>query len=367
MSTLYFSSLAPLAGRALKGLDRPEAVGGYAALPPPLQRALTFCWQWLHGQQRFLVPTSGSTGPPTTIEITRQQMVASARNTQRALSLTSDHTALLCLDPAYIGGMMVLARALEIGMDVVGISPAAGPLGVLPVRPTLLAVVPLQLQSLLESHRAMLQAAHATLVGGAPVSPALEETIRTSVKTPVYSTYGMTETASHVALRALNGPEADDTFQVLGDTIIGCDARGCLTLRGSVTRHELVVTNDQVALVDERHFRWLGRHDWVINSGGVKVSPEPVERVVSAHWPSAPPPLLVVGLPDDRLGQRVALVIEGSPASASDQQRLLRAVADKVPQYHAPREVYYVEVIPRTPNGKFNRRETVAMLLRTIR
>ena len=366
MSVLYFSSFPPLASDALRRMPRPEAVRGYLQLPPPLQCALSFCWQWLQGQESFPVPTSGSTGPPKTIELTRQQMVASVSNTQRALGLTAQHTALLCLDAAYIGGMMVLARALEIGMDVVGVSPSAHPLESLPLQPSFLALVPLQLQSLIESDLTTLNAAHATLVGGAAVSAALEETIKQKITSPVYSTYGMTETASHVALRALNGPDVNDTFRVLGDTVIGSDARGCLTLRGSVTQQKLVVTNDRVTLVDERHFRWLGRHDWVINSGGVKVSPEPVERMVSMQWSSVSPPLLVVGLPDKRLGQRVVLVIEGAPPAEADQQDLLRAVAEKVPRYHAPREIHYVAAIPRTPTGKLSRRETVAMLLRTI-
>ena len=365
MPTLYLPSLAPLTTAALRQTSRVEDTEGYADLPPPLQRALAFCWQWLQGRTSFLVPTSGSTGPPKTIELTRQQMVTSVRNTQRALSLTSDQTTLLGLDPAYIGGMMALCRALEIGMDVVGIPPSTHPLEELPVQPTFLAMVPLQLQSWLESDLATLNAAHAILVGGAPVSPDVEKRIVANINTPIYSTYGMTETASHVALRALNGPDAHDTFRVLGDTVIGSDARGCLTLRGSVTQQKLVVTNDQVALVDERHFRWLGRHDWVINSGGVKVSPEPVEQAVAMQWPATPPPLLVVGLPDERLGQRVVLVVEGPAPAKSDQQPLLRAVAKKVPRYHAPREIYYVAVIPRTPTGKLSRRETVAMLLRT--
>ena len=293
-------------------------------------------------------------------------MVASVSNTQRALGLTAQHTALLGLDAAYVGGMMVLARALEIGMDVVGVSPSAHPLESLPLQPSFLALVPLQLQSLIESDLTTLNAAHATLVGGAPVSAALEETIKQKITSPVYSTYGMTETASHVALRALNGPDADDTLRVLGDTAIGVDERGCLTLRGSVTQQGRLVTNDQVALVDERRFRWLGRYDWVINSGGVKVSPEPVERAVSKHWPATPPPLLVVGLPDARLGQRVVLVVEGPLPAESEQRLLLRSVAEETPRYHAPRQIYCLAAIPRTSNGKLNRQETVAMLLRTI-
>ncbi len=164
----------------------------------------------------------------------------------------------------------------------------------------------------------------------------------------------MTETASHVALRALNGPEASDAFRVLGSTQIGADSRGCLTLRGAVTQHELIITNDQVELLDERRFRWLGRHDWVINSGGVKVSPEPVERTVAAQGllTTPDPQFLVVGLPDGRLGQRVVLVVEGPPAPTSDQQHILRTLATALPQYHSPREIRYVRSNSPNPQRK---------------
>ena len=366
MSVLYFLSCPPLTSDALLRVPRPEAVEGYRQLPAPLQRSLTFSWQWMNEQASFRIPTSGSTGPPKTIEITRQQMLASIRNTQRALSLTSDHTALLCIDPAYVGGKMVLARALEIGMDVVGVAPTAHLPQNLPRRPDVLALVPLQLQTLVDGDTNLLNDAHVTLVGGAPVSPALEDLVRVRINTPVYSTYGMTETVSHVALRRLNGSEASEAFCVVGDTQLGTDERGCLTLRGAVTNQQLVVTNDQVSLIDQQRFRWLGRYDWVINSGGVKVSPESVERTVAERWtvPLPPPRFLVAGVPDRRLGQRVVLLVEGPPAPAADQQTLLRSVAASVPRYHAPQEIYYLPHFPQTPGGKLDRQKTVAQLVR---
>lgn len=368
MNILYFSSIPPLTIASLRQSASPEAAAGYHALPAALQRALIFCWQWVQGQERFPVPTSGSTGPPKIIEVTRLQMLASIRHTQQALAFTSGHTALLCIDAAYIGGMMALARALEIGMDVVGVAPSAYPLRNLPQQADVLALVPLQLQTLIDDDLASLNRAHVTLVGGAPVSPTLEETICARVSSPVYSTYGMTETASHVALRRLNGPEASDQFQVLGDTTIGTDERGCLTLQGAVTGQQLIVTNDLVALADERRFRWLGRHDWVINSGGVKVLPELVEQAVATQWTLAAPlpRFLVVGVPDAHLGQRVVLVVEGPIVPDTEQRSLLQAVSAVVPRYHAPREISFVDAIPQTATGKADRRETVAKLLRTV-
>ena len=185
-------------------------------------------------------------------------MVVSIRLTQQALRLTPQHTALLCLNPTYIGGIMMIARALHIGMDLLWVPTSAHPIRATSPRADFSAMVPLQLQTVLEDDPTLLHGAHAILIGGAPVSTSLEERIRTQLQSPVYHTYGMTETLSHIALRRLNGPEASPYFRVLGDTQISVDARGCLTIRGEITRDQPIVTNDLVTLIDQRHFQWRG-------------------------------------------------------------------------------------------------------------
>ena len=323
---------------------------------------MRFAWQWEHGYDSFSVTTSGSTGPPKTMAVSRQQMLISVGLTQQALHLTKQQTALLCLNADFIGGKMMLARGLHLGMDMVWVPPAANPLVDLPKSPDFVAMVPLQLQTALDDTPRLLSGIHAILVGGAPVSMALEEAIRNQVTSPVYSTYGMTETLSHVALRRLNGPEASPDFRVLGDTRIGTDERGCLTIRGTITQQRLIVTNDLVEIIDPHRFRWQGRYDWVINSGGVKVSPETVEREVERILPSAgaSPRFFVTGFPDERLGERVVLVMESAPASEAAQQRLLQAIAQAVPPYHAPKETHYIRTFRETLSGKIDRRATMA-------
>ncbi len=349
---------------ALRRAVRPEAIPDYDVLPASLQTVLRFGWQWLHGHERFTVPTSGSTGSPQPIEITRQQMLVSISLTQRALGLSAQHTALLCLSPDFIGGKMMIARALHIGMGLRWVPASAQPLKNASCQADFMAMVPLQIQTVLAKDATLLEGAHAILVGGASVSGALEERIRTQVQSPVYSTYGMTETLSHIALRRLNGPETSADFNVLGDTQIGTDARGCLTIRGKITRNTQIVTNDLVDIVDERHFRWQGRYDWVINSGGVKVSPEPIERRIEEQWAvftrngnerMQPPRFFVTGVPDERLGERVVLVVESMSASEEEQQRLLQGVAATVPRYHAPKEILYIPIFAETESGKIDR------------
>ena len=365
MATLPLPYLLPT--EALRQAARPEALPDYTDLPAALQSVLHFGWQWLHGTEQFAMSTSGSTGSPKRIEVSRQQMLVSIGLTQQALGLSAQHTALLCLNSDFIGGKMMLARALHIGMDLLWVPATAQPLKNADCRADFMAMVPLQVQTVLAENPTLLEGAHAILVGGAPVGTALEESIRTQVQSPVYSTYGMTETLSHIALRRLNGPKASADFRVLGNTQIGTDSRGCLTIRGAITHHAQILTNDLVEVVDERHFRWLGRYDWVINSGGVKVSPERIERRVEEQWTAFTrscherilPRFFVTGVPDERLGERVVLVIESAPASESEQQRLLEAVAAGVPRYYAPKEIRYVPRFAETGGGKVDRQATI--------
>ncbi|NJL12500.1 MAG: AMP-binding protein [Microscillaceae bacterium] len=261
-----------------------------------------FCIQWQGGQSLFPQATSGSTGMPTTIVLHREQMVASARASTEALQLFPPLRALLCLNAAYIGGKMMLVRAMEGGWALEVVAPTGQPFralqkvyqwpeeAVLPslraLRLEFAALVPLQLQNILEDpldFRPALNQMRALIVGGAPVSPLLEQACQ-SLSVPVYSTYGMTETVSHVALRRINASPPQDYFETLPGIEIQTNAEDCLCIKGAVTRHEWLVTRDQAALLSPQRFRWLGRADHVINSGGIKIFPEKLENAISLAW-----------------------------------------------------------------------------------
>src|SRR5258706_12910853 len=117
------------------------------------ESTLAFCCDWIQGKDHFQLSTSGSTGPPKQITVTREQMEVSARLTATALGLQSGYLALLCLDSRYIAGQMMLVRSFPIGMNIVAVEPSANPFD--SIRPDLsidfAAVVPYQLQSILDS------------------------------------------------------------------------------------------------------------------------------------------------------------------------------------------------------------------------
>jgi non-ribosomal peptide synthetase component F len=235
--------------------------------------ALEFCRDWLAGQEDFIVQTSGSTGAPKPITLTRTQMIASAQATAAALSLAAGDPALVCLPTHYIAGRMMLVRGLVVGMPMTLVTPSANPLAAAPAgaRFAFTAVVPLQLETLLAADnptvRSQLAGMKAILVGGGPLSPALTAAAQTC-PSPIYHTYGMTETITHIALRRVNGADAGDAFTPLPGVHLRLDDRGCLAICGPMTAGAWVQSNDVVELLADNTFRWLGRSDNVINSGG---------------------------------------------------------------------------------------------------
>lgn len=336
-------------------LDTP--VNGYEA------KVLDFVRQWLNGTQEFTLHTSGSTGTPAAIALRRRQLEASARRTADFFDLGAGDRALVCLNCEYIGGMMMLVRGLERNMHLTIVEPHADPFAYVAAEAEFdfAAFVPLQLKTVLAAGRGpRLDKMKAFLIGGAPADVALTRELQ-PLQAAAWLTYGMTETCSHVALRRLNGPTAATIFRVLPGIAAGQDERGCLTLRGDVTDDQLIVTNDVVQLLDAHTFEWLGRADFVINSGGVKVAAEKVELVLDVALAEIGQSrrCFVAGRPDERLGQAVTAFIEGEALTAGQESQLKALLAARLGRYEQPRQLCYVPEFAATPNGKLDRAATL--------
>ncbi|SDY33919.1 AMP-binding protein [Hymenobacter psychrophilus] len=340
----------------------PAELNGYEA------RVLDFVREWLNGAQEFSLTTSGSTGPPQPVHFRRQQLEASARRTGDYFDLGPGERLLVCLNCEFVGGLMMLVRGLERRMHLTIVEPQANPLALVAPDATFdfAAFVPLQMQALLAAGQApRLNQLRAILVGGAPVEGSQAHEIE-ALKVPVYLTYGMTETASHIALRRLNGPQASPTYQVLPGIAVGQDERGCLTVRADVTNDELIVTNDLIRLAPDGHsFEWLGRADFVINSGGVKVAAEKVERVLELGLMELGlnRRAFVAGQPDARLGQQVTAFVEGEPLPEAGQQQLRELLGQRLDRYEVPRQLVFVPEFQTTASGKLDRKATLGELV----
>ncbi|GAB3338936.1 AMP-binding protein [Larkinella ripae] len=333
-------------------------------------RAVEFCREWLSGQSRFVLHTSGSTGTPKPISLSRRQMQASARLTGQTFGLKPGDRALVCLNVRYIAGLMMLVRGLELGLELTVVEPSSNPIHQFNPETdhfAFAAFVPLQMQTMLENPAQalpILNQMKAILVGGASVDRALADRLQ-RIEAPVFSTYGMTETVSHIAIRRINGPDQTAVFRALEGVEIGVDERSCLYIRAEATDFETVQTNDVVELLDARRFHLLGRADSIINSGGVKLLPEQIEDVILGVLP---PDLkatrfFIYGLPDERLGQQVALFLEAESHWAENRLEAVKtAIREKLGPYAVPRHVLYYPVFSETPTGKIDKKAIVTAI-----
>lgn len=354
---VYFADLRDPAYRP------PAEIDGYEG------RVIELVREWLLEAETFAIRTSGSTGPAKGIELTRAQLAASARRSVEALGLTAGDAALVCLNVETVGGLLGLVRAIEHDLPLTVIEPTADVLTAVgkDSRFATTSLVPLQLQAVLHhgaEGRAWLNGMKAVLIGGAPLPAAQEEALQ-AIAAPIFHTYGMTETASHVALRRLNGPERDDAFTALPKIELALSDEGALRIRADVTRREWLQTTDRAELLDGRRFRWLGRLDDVINSGGVKVDARRVQQAVevAAATLGLRHEALVLGLPDEKFGERVVAVLAGELLAESTLATLRTQLAEGLDRYELPKEFKVVPAWPRLPSGKVDRQELRRQLL----
>ncbi len=329
------------------------------------QNAELFCQQWQSGQATFHIQTSGSTGIPKTIELTREQMQASAKLTGKTFGLVAGDHALVCLNVEYIAGMMMLVRGMELGLKLTIIEPSSNPFKDISSNQKFdfAAFVPLQLQSILTEnpeYQAILNNMKAIIVGGAAVSDSLLAQIQ-QLTVPVYSTYGMTEAVSHIAIRRLNGESKSPFFSTLEGVIIALDNRGCLKIKAAATNFEWIQTNDVVRLINYQTFELLGRADNIINSGGVKIQLEEIEKIIEQKLSNSsisPFRFFAYGIPDEQLGQKLILVLEGN----EDEKRQFSQIVNQITfpnKYQKPKIVLAIPVFAETPTGKIDKKKVI--------
>lgn len=311
-----------------------------------------FLQEWFSPETYVVGHTSGSTGKPKEIRLSKADMRASARLTNDFLGIGPQSVLLLCLSVSYIAGKMMVVRALEAGAELWVTEVCSHPLRRegLPERIDLAAMVPLQVEQTLSvrEEAEQLQKVCRLLIGGAPVSSLLEGQLQ-EIPTDCYVTYGMTETVSHVALRKTGQEE----YEALGEVRFSSDERGCLVIYAPHLQEKVFVTNDLVCLKDATHFKWLGRWDNVINSGGIKYFPEVLEKKISSCIRGR---FFITSQPDPLLGQQIVLVVEGKEPGKSELEDLYAQLRIRLEPFEMPRAVYCCAQFRETSSGKVIRR-----------
>ena len=306
-----------------------------------------FLAEWHSPDPYVQAHTSGSTGTPKPIRLLKADMQLSARATNSFFGI-GEHSVLASpLSFGYIAGKMMAVRAIEAHCALVPL-PVSNRIELPDTLPhvDLLPIVPSQIESLLAQPAYAARISH-VLVGGAAPSPAQFRAL-TDAGYKAYISFGMTETCSHVALA-----RADDTtrtFHAMPGISFSTDSRGCLAIEAPHFSFGRLQTNDVVQLIDSTSFRWRGRADGVINSGGIKLFPEELESLYAPVLGGRP--FYVCGTAHPVWGQAAILVLEGDADTAAIASALRAAIADT---HRLPKEIIAVPSLPRTENGKIRR------------
>ncbi len=343
-----------------KALNRDHLLSALSFTPSfEEQIIIDFCRDWFSNQAFFTVPTSGSTGTPKNIQLTRNQIIESVKTTQQAFDLKAGDCCLLNLSAKHIAGKMMLARAMEIDMEITVTPPSANPLQGINQSFDFYAFVPLQLQNILKSTPEIIESlnsAKAIIVGGAKISLDLANQIK-KISAPVYATYGMTETVSHIAIQQINGENKDEYFRTLPTVTTALDERACLKIKAPVTNYEWLQTND-IAKLHQNGFELLGRIDNVINTGGLKVQAEKVENKVEAFFlnQKIQNRFFVAALPHPYFGEQVTLFIEGI---FEGKDNLLDYLSQQLDKNEIPKEVINIHSFSQTESGKVDQKKII--------
>lgn len=309
----------------------------------------TFLSEWFYTENdRICVHTSGSTGTPKELWVEKTRMMASACLTCSFLGLRANDSALLCMPLKYIAGKMVVVRALVAGLNLWPVPPSGHPLANLSQAPVFAAMTPMQVYNSLQvpEEKERLQQIQHLIIGGGAIDAALARQLH-DFPHAVWSTYGMTETLSHIALRRLNGPQASDWYTPFNDVSIRLSAEHTLIIQAPRVCADELFTNDIAEIDGQQRFRIIGRKDNVINSGGVKIQIEEIEAALKPHLHH---PFAITSAPHPKFGEQVVLLMEGEVSSE------LEALCKQVlPGYGCPKHILSIPRIPLTETGKPDR------------
>ena len=325
-----------------------------------------FLSEWNNDSDRVLVHTSGSTGKPKPMMVEKKRMLNSARITCDFLGLKPGDSALLCMSLDYIAGKMVVVRSIERHLHLISVSPSGHPLKDVNKEITFAAMVPMQVYNTLQvpEERERLSRIRHLIIGGGAIDAALEQELQSLPgDIAIWSTYGMTETLSHIALRRINGDEPSEWYQPFDSVHISQTEEGCLVIDAPQVCAETLVTNDIVEIepyiynkVEKLRFRIKGRKDNVICSGGIKIQIEEVETLLKPHLEK---PFMLAKKKDGKFGEIAVLLTEDEDIKKVEAtvRRLLSDESEKSSDYKKykywiPKEFRYVEHLPLTETGK---------------
>ena len=348
MKTNYLHPNFKLSGKSFKDKDVLLAFAetNYSEI-------VSFLQNWFDDSLHVSVNTSGSTGKPKSIPLQKKHMIHSAKATGKIFDLQENASTLLCLPINFIAGKMMLIRAITLGWHLDIVPPSKNPLKNIEKEYDFSAMTPMQVFYSLK----YMSKIKKIIIGGGTISEEIQHKI-TEVPTKMYATYGMTETCTHIAIKPVNKAAGVNfkvnIFKALPNVFFTKDDRDCLIIEAPKVSNALLVTNDLVVLVSDTQFKWLGRADNIINSGGFKLIPEQIELKIANLVKL---PFFVAGVPDAILGSKLILIIEGNSFCLKPES--FQEILGKI---EIPKNIYFTKTFVRTKTNKINRKESLLLV-----
>ena len=295
------------------------------------------------------IKTSGSTGKPKTISHKKEYMYASALATCKYFRLDKTKMALLCLPLSSIGGVMMLVRSLVSGMNLIIGKPKSNPLKYLNQNIDFIAMVPMQVQKSFDESLSKWSFIKTVIIGGGKVSNSLKNTIIEN-KINAYSTFGMTETISHIALNKIG---KNNIYTGLENCYFSTNSDNCLIISAVHLGVENIHTNDVIDLLDNKSFIWLGRKDNAIETGGIKILPEIVEQKIAHLFTER---FFIGSINDKILNNKIVLLIE------KESSIKIEDLKEYLNKFECPKEIYSLDKFIETKSGKLDRHSTIRLI-----
>ncbi|BAV94092.1 AMP-binding protein [Ichthyobacterium seriolicida] len=312
----------------------------------------SFICEWLSDSDCIELRTSGTTGKPKTIFVNKQSFINSALATAEFLKLKPGHTSLLSMSCRYIAAKMMIIRAMVSKLELISIKPTSNPLSNIYFPIDFCALTPMQVAN---SSVEEISNIKKLIIGGGAINKNLESKLRAIDGVDIFHTYGMTETISHIAIRNIN----DEYFKTLKNVRISTDYRSCLVIHAPLLCEKQIVTNDIVELKSHDKFLWRGRYDNVINSGGIKLSAEDIEKKINEVLDRN---IFISSIEDEVLGEKLVLVIEGEQDDID-----ISNIYHKLDKYQRPKEIFFTDKFTYTGSGKINRNKTLSNIINNNR
>ena len=310
---------------------------------------LNFFTEWLNDNPKINLQTSGSTGNPKKITALKYSMILSAKNTGKYFNLKEGDRALLCLPLDFIAGKMMVVRAMVLGLNLFISKPSGNPINEFSKEYDFAAMTPYQLDRVVSNVKKI----KCLIIGGSPVGDSLKRVVENKTS-GVFETFGMTETLSHIAIKNLSNGE--EVFSAIPGVTFSVKNE-YLKITAPFVSKTPIITKDKVDLISSTKFKWIGRASAIINSGGIKFSPESIERSLNKYYSQ---PFVICGLPDKNLGEKIVLIFENNPP------RDFQQYFNKLKRHEKPKAVFSLSNFKRI-NGKIDRKDIKIKILEKIK